>query len=614
MKLVECVPNFSEGRDRGAIEALVATVDAVEGTRILDCDPGADTNRTVLTFVGPPEAVVEGAFQLIKRAPDFIDMRKHSGAHARHGAVDVCPFVPVAGVTMDDCAELARQLGKRVGEELAIPVYLYEHAASRPEWRNLAAVRKGEYEALPQKLGDPAWKPDFGPAEFNDHVARTGVVTIGAREFLIAYNINLATRDRRHAMDMAFEIRETGRSKREGNVDPDYFRGEVVRFYPSKNIFPCGRCDLVAKSYEELATHYRDEHQQDVKDHLSAYVKDPAKLEDKPVWKPGLFQNCKAIGWVIEDYGCAQITMNLTNYKVTPPHVVLEACREMARDRGLVITGSEIVGVIPYQAMLEAGHFYLRRHGGSTALPWRDVLEVAAKSMKLDDVAPFDIDKKVLGVPERPETCLMSLQTRDFVDEISRESPAPGGGSVAALCGAIGAALSCMVSNLTISKEGYEEVWTELDELARRAQEIKDRLIRSVDTDTEAFNSVIAAQRLPKGTPQEKKARAQAIQAGYQAASKVPLQTARLCFESIQIAAQVARKGNKASVSDAGVAALVGCAGVEGAVYNVRINLPAIKDQQFCADMERDLDQLVSDARALRDDVDRYVLEQIKKS
>ena len=614
MKLVECVPNFSEGRDLQAIEALVAVVEAVDGCRILDCDPGADTNRTVLTFVGSPEAVSEGAFQLIKRAPEFIDMRKQHGAHARHGAVDVCPFVPVAEVTMDDCAELARQLGKRVGDELQIPVYLYEHAASRPEWRNLAVVRKGEYEALPTKLTDPEWKPDFGPAEWNERIARSGVVTIGAREFLIAYNINLATRDKRHAMDMAFEIRETGRSKRAGNVVPDYFRGEIVRFYPSKGILPCGLCNHIAKGWDELGTHYADEHQRDLQTCMSSFVKDPAKLEAKPVWKPGLFEHCKAIGWIIEDYGCAQITMNLTNYKVTPPHVVLEACREMARDRGLVITGSEIVGVIPYQAMLDAGRYYLERHGGSTALPWRDVLEVAKRSMKLDDVAPFDIDKKVLGAPERPDSCLMSLETRDFVDEISRESPAPGGGSVAALCGAIAAALASMVSNLTINKEGYEAAWERLGEIARRAQEIQHHLIRSVDTDTEAFNSVIAAQRLPKGSAEEKQARAAAIEQGYKDASKIPLSTARLCFEAIQIAAEVARKGNKPSVSDAGVAALVGCAGVEGAVYNVRINLPAIKDADFCAEMERDLDQLVADARKLRDEVDHFVLTQIKPS
>jgi len=602
-KLVECVPNFSEGRQRGVIDALVGAVSAVDGTTILDVDPGADTNRTVLTFVGPPEAVVEGAFRLIQKAPELIDMRQHHGAHARHGAVDVCPFVPVAGVTMDDCATLARELGGRVGAELGIPVYLYEHAASLPERRNLAAVRKGEYEALPRKLGDPAWKPDFGPAEWNERIARSGVVTIGAREFLIAYNINLATRDKRHAVDMAFEIRERGRSKRRGNIRPDYFRGEVVRFFPSKGIFPCGLCDEVSKSREALEEHYRGAHGRELADSLSEHVRDLDKLEGKPVWKPGLFAHCKAGGWLIEDYGCAQITMNLTDYHVTPPHRVLEACREMARERGLVVTGSEIVGVIPFEAMLEAGRYYQRRFGGSTGLPWRDLLEVAKRSMKLDDVAPFDIDQKVLGLPERPADCLMARSVRDFVDEVSRESPAPGGGSVAALCGALGAALVSMVANLAINKVGYEAAWQELDERAERAQAIKERLQRSVDTDTEAFSGVLGAMRLPKRTAQQKAARKAAVQQAYQQACQVPLETARLCFEAIEIAARVADLGNPASRSDAVVAALVGCAGVEAAVCNVRINLPSIEDQAFRQQMEADLDRLVANARRLRDEL-----------
>ena len=614
MKLVECVPNFSEGRDRRVIETLVDTVKGVDGVRVLDVDPGADTNRTVLTFVASPDAAVEGAFQLIRKAPELIDMRRHKGAHPRHGAVDVCPFVPVSETTMDDCAELARRLGKRVGEEAGIPVYLYEHAASRPEWRNLAVVRKGEYEALPQKLVDPAWKPDFGPAAWNEQTARSGVVTIGAREFLIAYNINLATRDRRHAVDMAMEIRVSGRSKRTGNIHPDYFRGEIQRFFPSKEICPCGVCEHMAKTMDALEVHYREVHQCELYDSLSGYVKDAKKLEGKPVWKPGMFQHCKANGWVIEQYGCAQITMNLTDYHVTPPHLVLEACREMARERGLVVTGSEIVGVIPFQALHEAGQFYLRRHHASAALPWRDVLQVAVRSMKLDDVAPFDIDKKVLGLPERPSKCLMALPTRDFVDEISRESPAPGGGSVAALCGAIAAALGCMVANLTVSKEGYEPVWDRLHELALRTQQIKERLARAVDTDTDAFNQVIAAQRMASDSAEEKAARSKAIEEGYRAASRVPLGTAKLCLEAVTIAAEIAQIGNPASVSDAGVAALVGCAGVEGAVYNVRINLPSIKDQAFCQEMERDLDALVREAKAVRDRVDGYVLGKIRKA
>jgi len=612
VKLVECVPNFSEGRDRRVIDALAAVVDGVEGAKVLDVDPGADTNRTVLTFVAPPEAAVEAAFQLIAKAAELIDMRQHHGAHPRHGAVDVCPFVPVSGVTMEDCAELARVLGRRVGEELQIPVYLYEHAAATPERRNLARVRKGEYEALPRKLVDPAWRPDFGPAEWNDRVARTGVVTIGAREFLIAYNVNLNTRDKRFATDIAFELREKGRSKRTGNISPDYFRGEIVRYYPSKGIFPCGPCDHVAASLDELARHYAEAHGMDFYSFLEEQGQDPNNLERRPVKKPGRFKHCKAIGWVIDDYGCAQITANLTNYHVTPPHLFLEACRELAAERGLVVTGSEIVGLVPFDALMEAGRFYQARYHAPTGLPWRDILQLAVRSMKLDDVAPFDLEKRVLGLPEQPEECLMALSARDFVDEVSRESPAPGGGSIAALAGALGAALASMVANLTVGKEGYETVWEELDALAVRAQAVKDRLVRSVDTDTDAFNAVLEAMRMPRGTPEERKARKEAIQQGYKDASQVPLETARACFEALELCAEVAGKGNAPSVTDAGVGALMACAGVEAAVYNVKINLPSIEDETFRKELAATLDSLVADARRLRDEVDRFVLSRLQ--
>ncbi len=611
MKLVECVPNFSEGRDRRVIDTLVAAVSGVAGARVLDVDPGADTNRTVLTFVAPPEVAVEAAFQLIRKAGDLIDMRRHHGAHPRHGAVDVCPFVPVSGVTMDTCVDLARTLGRRVGEELRIPVYLYEHAASSPERRNLARVRKGEYEALPQKLVDPDWKPDFGPAEWNDRVARTGVVTIGAREFLIAYNVNLNTRDKRFATDIAFELREKGRSKRTGDISPDYFRGEIVRYYPSKGIFPCGPCDFIADSFDALARHYDQEHQMDFREFLRDQGQDAANLEGRPVKKPGRFKHCKATGWVIEDYGCAQITVNLTNYHVTPPHVFLEACRELAARRGLVVTGSEIVGLVPFDALLEAGTYYQARYHGPTGLPWQDLVRLAIRSMKLDDVAPFDLEKKVLGLPERPDECLMALPARDFVDEVSRESPAPGGGSIAALAGALGAALASMVANLTVGKEGYEGVWKDLDRLAARAQRVKDRLVRSVDTDTDAFNAVLEAMRMPQGTAAEREARHEAIQQGYKEASQVPLETARACFEALELAGEVARKGNAASVTDAGVGALMAAAGVESAVYNVKINLPSIEDEAFRDSLSATLDGLVADAHRLRDDVRVYVLEKL---
>ncbi len=614
MKLVECVPNFSNGRDQAVIDAIAAEPAKIAGVRVLDVDPGADTNRTVLTFVGSPEAVVDAAFLVIKKAAELIDMRHQRGAHARHGATDVCPFVPVTGVTMQECAELARRLGARVGAELAIPVYLYEHAAVTPERRNLANVRKGEYEALPTKLVAPQWKPDFGPAEWNESVARSGVVTIGAREFLVAYNINLNTRDKRFATDIAYEIRQTGRAKRQGRIEPDYFRGERLRYRPDQGSMPCGLCDHLADSLGSLRTHFVDAHDTDLDAWLAHYGQNPARLDGKIVKKPGQFEHCKAVGWVIEDYGCAQVTMNLTNHKVTPVHEVLEAVRELARARGLVVTGSEIVGLVPYDAMMDAAVFYQRRYGGSTGLPWRDMMDVAVRSMGLADVAPFDIEQKVLGIPETPVDCLMALSAREFVAEVSRESPAPGGGSVAALSGALGGALLAMVANLAIGKEGYMDSSDELNELATRLQGITHRLVRSVDTDTDAFNHVLEAMRLPRKTAAEKATRLEAIQSGYKKASQVPLDTARICLEALGLAATIAKLGNPASVTDAGVAALMACAGVEGAVYNVRINLPAINDVDFRASLAAELDGLVSRARALRDSCDALVTQTIAAS
>ncbi len=607
MKLVECVPNFSNGRDPAVIDAIAAEPAKVAGIRVLDVDPGADTNRTVLTFVGPPDAVVEAAYRVIRKAAELIDMRHHTGAHARHGATDVCPFVPVTGVTMDDCAALARRLGKRVGAGLGIPVYLYEHAASTPERRNLAVVRAGEYEALSTKLVDPKWKPDFGPAAWTDAIARSGVVTIGARPFLIAYNINLNTRDKRFAQDIAYEIREKGRARRDGNIAPDYFRGDRLRYRIADGQVPCGICGEITTSLDAVRAHFRDAHGRDFDAYIDKYGQKIARLEGKIVKKPGQFEHCKAIGWVIPDYGCAQVTMNLTDHVQTPVHEVLESVRELARERGLVVTGSELVGVVPYDAMQAAARYYQRRHNGSTALPWRDMMEIAVRSMGLRDVAEFDVDKKVLGLPEAPDDCLMSMPTRDLVDEVSRETPAPGGGSVAALSGALGGGLLCMVSNLAIGKVGYEAQSPELDALASELQELKDRLIRAVDTDTDAFNSVLQAMRLPRRTAADKKARRAAIQEGYKAACRVPLRTAEQCLRVLEVAEKVAELGLPASITDAGVAALMACAGVEGAVYNVRINLPSIDDAAFRAEMDAELSALVARARQLRDSCDARV-------
>ncbi|OIP36783.1 MAG: glutamate formimidoyltransferase [Deltaproteobacteria bacterium CG2_30_63_29] len=607
MKLVECVPNFSEGRDRVVIDAIAAAAGSVQGVDVLDVDPGADTNRTVLTFVGAPDAVVEAAFRVFAKARELIDMRQHKGEHPRHGAVDVCPFVPVNGVSMEECAELARRLGARVGSELRIPVYLYEHAATRPERRNLATLRAGEYEALPRKLGTTEWAPDFGPNVFNEAVARTGVGTIGAREFLVAYNINLNTRDKRFALDIAFDIREKGRSVRAGNIVPDYFRGEIVRYEVGAGRLPCGQCAHVAGDVEALQGHYGEAHDFDWLAFQKVWEQPVDALEGAAVKRPGLFKACKATGWTIEDYGCAQITMNLTDTKVTPVHEVLEACRRIAAERGLVVTGSEVVGLIPFESLYAAGQFYLRRFGGPTGLPWRDVLEVAVRSMGLDDVAEFDIDKKVIGLPEEPAKCLMSLTARGFCDEVSRESPAPGGGSVSALGGALGASLASMVANLSVGKVGYEAVSAELDGLSVRAQRLKDKLVRAVDLDTEAFNGVLVALRMPKGNDDEKARRTAAIQEGYKGASRVPLESARCCLEAAEIARALMGKGIPSSITDLAVGVLMATAGVEGSVYNVRTNLPSIHDAAFREEMSRELSQLVARAKALRVEVEEFL-------
>ncbi|MGD2152020.1 MAG: glutamate formimidoyltransferase, partial [Gemmatimonadales bacterium] len=410
-KIVECVPNFSEGRNDAVIGEITGVLEGVQGVRLLDVDPGRDTNRTVVTFVGPPEGVAEAAFGAVKRASEVIDMRRHQGAHPRFGATDVCPFVPVSGVTMEDCAEIARAVGRRIGEELGIPVYLYEHAASVPERRNLAKVRAGEYEGLAEKLKDPAWKPDFGPAEFNP---TAGAIAVGAREFLIAYNIDLNTTDRRYANEIAYVLRERGRWKRRGNTEPFYYKGEVVRF-PEDGTYPCGPCDFVGESFEALAEHYREAHGGDLRQRYEDLGIDPENPSG-PVFTDGRFTNVKAIGWVIDDYKRAQISMNLTDYKVSPPHEVLEAAREEARKRGIAITGSEVVGVIPFAALRESARFYLRRMQKSTGLPVPDLMETAIQSMGLRDVAPFEAEEKVLGMPS-VQGPLVLRPTFDFVNE-----------------------------------------------------------------------------------------------------------------------------------------------------------------------------------------------------
>ncbi len=599
-KLVECVPNFSEGRDAAVIRGITAEIEAVRGVTLLDVDPGESTNRTVVTFVGAPEAVAEAAFRAGKRAAETIDMAKHHGSHARIGAMDVCPFVPVAGVTMADCVALARECGRRIGE-LGIPVYLYEHAASSPARRNLAAVRAGEYEGLERKLADPAWKPDFGPAKHNP---RTGAYIIGAREFLIAYNVNLATTDKRYADDIAYSLRERGRHKRSGNVAPFYYKGDAVVF--ARDHFPCGACDLVAKSWDALAAHYRDAHGKDLAARYAALGYPAGEVEGRPVYADGRFPHVKAVGWVVDKYRRAQISINLTDFKVAPAHAVLEAAREEAAQRGIAVTGSEIVGVVPFDAMLESGRYYLHRMRKSTGLPVGDVIETAVQAMGLRDVAPFETEKKVMGLP-RQAGDLVRKSIGEFVDEVSRDTPAPGGGSIAALAGSIGAALAAMVANLTIGKTGFDGRYEELDALAAKAQGIKDLLLAAVDEDTQAFNGVMDALRMPKDTPIQKAARSEAIQSGYQRATEVPMQTARHCRAALELCLTAARCGNDVMITDAGVGALVSLAGVKGAAYNARINLKSIKDADYVKRTGAEIACLVDESRNIAEIVEREV-------
>jgi glutamate formiminotransferase/formiminotetrahydrofolate cyclodeaminase len=522
--LVECVPNFSEGRDRSVIDAIARAISGISGVKLLDVDAGADTNRTVYTFVGAPDAVSEAAFRGAEAAAALIDMSKHEGAHPRMGALDVCPIVPVSGATMDQCVETARTLGRRLAEALNLPVYFYEYAATQPERRNLADIRAGEYEGLRQKLADPAWAPDAGPVIFN---ARLGATVVGAREFLIAYNVNVNTRDQKLANEVALNIREAGRLKRDSQnriVTDD--QGQQVRV-------------------------------------------------------PGRLKAVRAIGWYIEQYRQAQVSINLLSYRTTPLHEVFETTREEASKLGLVVTGSELVGMTPLEPLVEAGRFYLRKQGRSSGLPERELVELAVRSLGLAQLSPFDPDKRIIEYAVRVSAPLVSMTLERFADEVSSNSPAPGGGSVAALAGSLGAALAAMVANLTVGKAGYESAWAPLSTIAEHAQSLKTALLAAVDDDTKAFDSVLAAMRLPKLTEEQQRARQAALAPAYETATAVPLATARLCLQALELAESAAASGNRNSVSDAGVGALLAKAGLDAAVMNVRINLPSVRDGAF---------------------------------
>jgi glutamate formiminotransferase/formiminotetrahydrofolate cyclodeaminase len=606
-KIVECVPNFSEGRNKDIIDQITSEIKAVEGVDLLSVEMGADVNRTVVTFVGSPQGMKQAAFNAIKRSAQLIDMSQHKGAHPRMGATDVCPFIPVNGITMEEVVELSKEVAKQVGEELKIPVYLYEESAASEERKSLADIRKGEYEALPDKLKDPHWKPDFGPAEFN---AKTGATVMGAREFLIAYNITLNTKEAKYATDIAFELREKGRSVRAGNIHPFYFKGDLVKY--ADNYYPCGSCDFIAKSNTEIIEHCQKEHNYDLASMLSSHDTNPDNPIGRSIKKPGKFSHCRAIGWYVEEYGRAQISINLTNYKITPIHVVLEEARKLATERGLVVTGSEIVGLVPFQAIYDAGKFYLKKQGKSTGIPLQDVINTAIYSMGLNDVSPFVPGEKILGLPKTDPKALVEMKANDFVNEVSRDTPAPGGGSIAAFAGSLGAALASMVSNLTIGKKGYESVEQDLKKLAEKAQDLKDKLLKAVDDDTNAFNAYMKARRLPQSTKEEKQTREKAIQDGLKEAIYVPLNTAQLSSETLDISAEVVEKGNKNSVTDAGVGAQIAYTGIIGGIFNVLINLPPIKDQKFVEEMKSTCSKLEKESRKKLDDTIKKVKEKIK--
>ncbi|MDD4307625.1 MAG: glutamate formimidoyltransferase [Thermoplasmata archaeon] len=551
-KIVECVPNFSEGKDKNIIDQIVAAIESVEGSRVADVDMGADTNRTVVTFFGTPESVAESAFLAVKKSSELIDMSVHKGAHPRMGATDVCPFIPVSGVTMKDCVEISKKVGARVGKELGLPVYLYEESAANKERQSLAFLRAGEYEGLKARFREGKLKPDFGPSKF---IPGYGATVMGAREFLIAYNINLNTKDKKYASDIALEIRESGRVKRGPSPTGFYKDGEILR------------------------------------------DKKGNKIEI-----PGKFTNCRAIGWYIKEYGQAQISINLTNYRVTPIHVVFDEVCRLAEGRGLRVTGSEIVGLVPKKAMVDAGIHYLKRQRKPTGFPEREVIEMAVRSMGLRDLSKFDLDDKIVEYRLRDRCRLVDMSVSDFTDEVQTDSVAPGGGSVAALGGALGGGLVAMVSNLSTGKE-YLKVYKDICRIGLDAEALKATLMYNVDADTQAFNCVIAANRLPKETKEEQKARDAAIQAAYKDAINTPLDTANRCLEVLKLADEISLKGMKSSASDAGVAALMAHAGLHGAVMNVKINLPNITDKKFNGEMAKQCARLTKDADKLLEKV-----------
>lgn len=555
MRLVECVPNFSEGRNPKVIDAIAETIRAVEGVSLLDVDPGKSTNRTVFTFVGEPEPVMEAAFQAIRKAASLIDMRKHSGAHPRMGATDVCPFIPVSGISMEECAELARTLGRRVGDDLGIPVYLYAEAAASPARKSLADVRQGEYEGLALRMRT-GFIPDFGPADFN---AAAGATVIGARPFLIAYNVNLNSKSQKLANEIALNIREGGRAKRDAS---------------------------------------------------GAIQKDANGVTVK---QPGLLKACRAVGWYVDDYGQAQISINLVDYAQTSVEHAFDECCNQASKLGLRVTGSEIVGMIPLEPILQAGRYYLKKQGRCEGVSEKELVDTAVMSLGLADVAPFDPSRKIIEYAIAPqEKLLREMKLVDFADELASESPAPGGGSVAALCGALSASLSAMVANLTHGKKGFESLNDEMNEHALRGQLLKSEFLKAIDADTRAFNKIADARRLPKDSDQAKSARLAAIEQANKEATSVPFSVVKLALDAIQLAEKVAERGNPNTLSDAGVAGMTARTAGEAAYYNVLINLPSIEDGEFRDNIARKVEAAITDIRTRSTSIHEKIVKRLK--
>jgi glutamate formiminotransferase/formiminotetrahydrofolate cyclodeaminase len=598
--LVECVPNFSEGNDLTVIDRITQSIGKIDGITILDVDPGKDTNRTVVTFVGSIEAVEEGAFQGIKTAAQVIDMRKHKGTHPRMGATDVCPFIPVSGVKTEDCISLSERVADRVGKELEIPVFLYEYSAKSPERKNLAKIRAGEYEGLSEKLNDPNWKPDYGPARFHP---QAGATVMGAREFLIAYNINLNTKDKRIATDIAFELREKGRSLRLLPSDSsNQLDGEIIRY--QKYLYPCGQCDKKFKSVKELIKHTKKDHDTDLLKLFDEYKYDVDDLIGKAVKKPGLYKDIKAIGWYLDSYKRAQISINFTNYKRSSIHDVFDSASSLARERGVRVTGSELVGLIPLEALIMTGKHYLKKQGKTTGVPEKDLVECAIQSLGLNDVTPFNPVEKIIDYAVRkPGANLTDMKLADFIDELSTNSPAPGGGSVSALASSLGAALSSMVAVLTHEKKGKSDKKSEMDVQGVKTQELKDRLILLVDEDTTAFKRVMEANRLPSATTKEKEIKSESILNANKYAINVPLEVASLSIKVLERAHNLVENGNPKSVSDAGVAGEVAYAGLRGACLNVLINLSenSALDEEFTEKVKKQVYDFLEMALSLHD-------------